>query len=239
VTTKKLHRPEQLGFDFDAQPKSEPLAQPIVAEPNAPDPTQPSLKVLSGLLEKDDDGVWRISAIAFARWAGYARTLSFLRHVERWKSDLIEIAPLRQSSAMVPIGSGAHREVIDYRLTHDQLNHVLNRSRLARLRGFRVYVTKVFGRYQRGALKSTGPDTTIELQDAAETAERDAPGIAQIGSAFARREDVEAAQATADNAAARADQALRRLTETQVDVWRTNQEFDGRLRKLEGPRVSK
>jgi hypothetical protein len=46
---------------------------------------------------------------------------------------------------------------------------------------------------------------------------------------------IEAVQATAENAVTKADQALRQSTETQLDLWRNCHEFDGRLRKLEGP----
>jgi hypothetical protein len=44
---------------------------------------------------------------------------------------------------------------------------------------------------------------------------------------------IEAAQTAADNAAAKADEALRKTNETQLDLWRIEREFDGRLRKVE------
>jgi hypothetical protein len=45
---------------------------------------------------------------------------------------------------------------------------------------------------------------------------------------------IDAVRVTADNAAAKADEALRKTTETQLDLWRHCSEVDSRLRNVEG-----
>jgi hypothetical protein len=92
---------------------------------------------------------------------------------------------------------------------------------------FAVTVSLWIDEWSKGNLRPVDAATEVRMQEASDQSV-ELVNLLQQNADLARRAD-----ANAQQAAVKADEARQITTETQLDLWRTTHEFDARLRKLE------
>jgi hypothetical protein len=136
------------------------------------------------------DGEGRILDANLGAWLGYRRVEKIRELIRRHWRELVALGSLPQRG--VNPGSKGGRPTFAYYLNQAQVNHLIIFCGLPDLSETRVLVTKVFTEWQNKNLASTNAETTIELQDAVEAAERQKPGSTQLGKLAERVERLEA-----------------------------------------------
>lgn len=132
------------------------------------------------------DGEPRILDIRLAAWLGYDDVRAFRQLIKRHIGEFARFGILSQR---VTNSGRRGRPGISYYLNQRQTNHGISYCGLPNLSELRVLVTEVFSAWQEGNLVSTNAETTIRLQDAAETAEQQHPGSVALGAEMAKLDD--------------------------------------------------